>query len=141
MSVLDKKIGPMVFQFPKFDRSQFPTQNHFLAVLVPFLQKLPLGYKFAVEIRNKDWIGNALGNSLRAHNVALVLQDLFYMPRPLELPEDFDPVTSDLIYVRWLGDRKGRRNSAHFFKSSRRSTTERSHVVVICSMYPEECRK
>lgn len=54
MSVLDKKLGPLVFQFPKFDRSQFSTQKHFLAVLEPFLQKLPRGYKFAIEIRNKE---------------------------------------------------------------------------------------
>lgn len=107
MSVLDGKLGPLLFQFPKFDRSQFPTQQSFLAVLEPFLQKLPRSYKFAIEIRNRDWITVVLADVLRRHNVALVLQDLFYMPRPWDLPEGFDPVTADFAYVRWLGDRKG----------------------------------
>jgi uncharacterized protein YecE (DUF72 family) len=107
INVLDRKLGPLVFQLPKFDRAQFPTLQHFLAVLVPFLSKLPHGYKFAVEIRNKNWINAALADVLRTHNVALVLQDLPYMHRPWELPENFDPITADFAYVRWLGDRKG----------------------------------
>lgn len=36
-----------------------------------------------------------------------MLQDLFYMPRPWEFLANFDPVTADFVYVRWLGDRKG----------------------------------
>ena len=29
------------------------------------------------------------------------------MPRPAELFENFDPITADFAYIRWLGDRKG----------------------------------
>ncbi len=29
------------------------------------------------------------------------------MPRPTQLFEKFDPITTDFTYVRWLGDRKG----------------------------------
>ncbi len=29
------------------------------------------------------------------------------MPRPWEMKERFDPITTDFAYVRWLGDRKG----------------------------------
>jgi uncharacterized protein YecE (DUF72 family) len=107
INVLDRKLGPLVFQFPKFDRSQFATQQHFLAVLESFLQKLPRDYRFAVEIRNKDWINPTFTGVLRTHKVALVLQDLLHMPRPWELPDNLDFITADFAYVRWLGDRKG----------------------------------
>ena len=41
MDLLGPKLGPIVFQFPAFDRWKFPSQKHFLDVLVPFLSKLP----------------------------------------------------------------------------------------------------
>ena len=52
MDILGPKLGPMLFQFPSFDRWKFPTQDHFLAVLIPFLKKLPASHKFVFEIRN-----------------------------------------------------------------------------------------
>jgi len=56
MDILGPKLGPMVFQFPFFDRWKFPKQDGFLAVLAPFLKKLPADHKFAVEIRNLSLI-------------------------------------------------------------------------------------
>src|SRR6267378_4076872 len=47
MDILGPKLGPMVFQFPLFDRWKFPKQDSFLAVLTPFLKKLPADHKFA----------------------------------------------------------------------------------------------
>jgi len=44
---------------------------------------------------------------LRQHNVALALTDTSFVPRPWEMKEKFDLITSDFAYVRWLGDRKG----------------------------------
>jgi uncharacterized protein YecE (DUF72 family) len=107
MSLLGGKLGPMVFQFPSFDRWKFPTQDHFLAVLIPFLKKLPAHHKFVVEIRNKKWLDTKFVDVLREHNVALALTDTSFMPRPWELKEKLDMVTADFLYVRLLGDRKG----------------------------------
>ncbi len=44
--------------------------------------------------------------SLEPSNVALALTDISRMPRPWE-KKQFDWVTTDFVYVRWLGDRKG----------------------------------
>src|SRR5437899_10024368 len=106
MDILGPKLGPMVFQFPSFDRWKFPTQDSFLAVLIPFLKKLQADYKFVVEIRNKKWLDAKFGDVLREHNVALALTDTSFMPRPWEMKEKFDLTTADFTYVRWLGDRK-----------------------------------
>jgi len=59
---------------------------------VPFLAKLPNSYKFAIEIRNRNWLDAEFATLLRARSVALVLQDRSWMPSPSELK--FDPITA-----------------------------------------------
>ena len=107
MDSLGDKLGPLLFQFGYFNQKAFKTQADFLAVLKPFLKKLPKGYQFAVEIRNKNWLDAVLADVLRERGVALALIDQSWVPRPWELKETFDLVTADFTYVRWLGDRKG----------------------------------
>ena len=106
MDILGPKLGPMVFQFPHFDRWKFPKQDSFLAVLAPFLKKLPADHKFVVEIRNKNWLDEKFADVLRKCNVALALTDTSFVPRPWEMKEKVDLITADFCYVRWLGDRK-----------------------------------
>ena len=47
-----------------------------------------------------------LTDLLREYNVALALTDISRMPRLWE-KKRFEWVTTDFVYVRWLGDRKG----------------------------------
>jgi uncharacterized protein YecE (DUF72 family) len=107
--LLQEKLGPMVFQFPYFNKKAFKSCGEFLWRLNIFMAKLPkLGdYKFAVEIRNASWLDAKFAATLRGHGVALVLQDQAWMPRPSVLFEKFDPITASFTYIRWLGDRKG----------------------------------
>ena len=105
MDLLGDKLGPMLLQFPYFNRSVFTSGSQFLARLKPFLKRLPRGRKFAVEIRNKSWLDTSFAELLREHGVALALQDQSWMPMPWEYK--FDLITADFAYVRWLGDRKG----------------------------------
>jgi uncharacterized protein YecE (DUF72 family) len=107
MELLGPKLGPMLFQFGYFNKKAFKGAGEFLERLKAFLKKLPKDHRFAVEIRNKAWLDARFAEALRAHNVALVLQDQVWMPRPAELFDKFDPVTADFSYTRWLGDRKG----------------------------------
>ena len=107
MEALGEKLGPLLFQFGKFDKTMFRSLDDFLGRLVPFLKRLPKEHKFAVEIRNKDWLVPKLADVLLEDGVALTLIDQGWMPRPWEMKDKFDLITSDLTYVRWLGDRKG----------------------------------
>jgi len=104
VGILGPKLGPIVFQFPFFNRSIFRDRHEFLDRLVPFLAKLPKSQKFAIEMRNRDWLDAEFADLLRDHRIALVLQDRSFMPSPTELK--FDPITADWTYIRWLGDRK-----------------------------------
>jgi uncharacterized protein YecE (DUF72 family) len=107
MDILGSKLGPMIFQFPSFDRWKFPKQDSFLDVLTPFLKKLPADHKFVIEIRNKNWLDAGFAEMLREHKIALALTDTSFVPRPWEMKDKFDMITADFAYVRWLGDRKG----------------------------------
>jgi uncharacterized protein YecE (DUF72 family) len=107
MDLLGDKFGPLLLQFGYFNKKTFVGVNDFLARLRPFLKKLPKDHKFAVEIRNKNWLVPQFVETLREHSVALALIDQSWMPRPAQWFEKFDPITTDFTYVRWLGDRKG----------------------------------
>ena len=109
MDLLREKLGPMLLQFPRFDKYAFNNVAEFLPRLHFFLKRaqgMSTG-KFAVEIRNKSWLDARFADALREYNVALVLNDTSFVPRPWEMKEQFDLVTADFLYVRWLGDRKG----------------------------------
>ena len=56
MDLLGDKLGPLLLQFGYFNKKAFVGVNDFLARLKPFLKKFPKDHKFAVEIRNKNWL-------------------------------------------------------------------------------------
>ena len=107
MGLLGEKLGPLLLQFRWFNKCVIQADEFFLRLRF-FLQRLkdlPTN-RFVVEIRNKAWLDKRLTDLLREYNVALALTDISRMPRPWE-NKQFDFVTTDFVYVRWLGDRKG----------------------------------
>ena len=101
------KLGPLLLQFPYFNRTKFKSGAEFVARLRPFLKKLSKRHQFALEIRNKNWLDARFTDLLREHHVALAVIDQAWMPGITELTQLLDPITSSFTYVRWLGDRKG----------------------------------
>jgi len=106
MDLLGDKLGPLLLQFGYINKKAFVGVNDFLARLKPFLKKFPKDHKFALEIRNKNWLVPQFVEALRERGVALALIDQSWMPRPAQWFEKLDPITADFSYVRWLGDRK-----------------------------------
>jgi uncharacterized protein YecE (DUF72 family) len=101
----DDKLGPLLLQFTYFYKESFKAGEEFLTRLRLLLAKLPKGYRFTAEIRNKNWLNERSADVLRKHNVALALQDQLWMPLPARMK--FDCITADFTYVRLLGNRKG----------------------------------
>ena len=93
MSHLNGKLGPMVLQFDyTFRADQFE-------VLARFLERLPKELRYAVEVRHRGWLKREdFFELLSTHRVALVLADIYYMPK-------LDKTTTDFVYIRWLGNR------------------------------------
>lgn len=93
MQALGDKLAVLTLQFA-YDF----TPDYFNA-LEAFLGALPKGVRYAVEVRNRGWLNPEFGEMLSERRVALVLQDLHYMPR-------LDWITADFTVIRWLGRRK-----------------------------------
>ena len=70
-----------------------------MGVLEDFLKRLPAGFRYAVEVRHRSWLGSNLPEMLHERGVALTLIDYPRMPRMQE-------ATADFSYIRWLGDRR-----------------------------------
>ena len=105
MSLLDQKLGPMLFQFPHFNNKISLRPEEFLQRLRNFLPKLPEDFQFALEIRNKAWIVPEFLDLLRKYRVSFALIDHPWMSRPSNLLNNGEIVTSDFVYIRLLGDR------------------------------------
>jgi uncharacterized protein YecE (DUF72 family) len=108
MNLLKEKRGPLLMQFPRFSKFQFKDGIEFLVRLRDFLKGAPGDGKknLVIEIRNPAWLDNLFVAEMREQGVTLALTDTSFMPRPWELKKPLDLITSDFLYVRWLGDRK-----------------------------------
>ncbi len=106
MALLGDKCGPLVLQFPYFNRKAFTERAPFLDRLCAFLDELPAGFRYAVELRNKNWVDEELLDALRSRSIAFVLLDLIYMPHPDEFMPGLDLLTTDFTYTRLIGNRK-----------------------------------
>jgi uncharacterized protein YecE (DUF72 family) len=96
------QVGVLLFEFGSFAQNVFATAADFVETLDPFLSSLPPGWRYAVEIRNADFLGPRYFDCLRAHNVAHVYNAWTRMPgikEQLALPGS---QTSDLIVTRAL---------------------------------------
>lgn len=49
-------LGLIQVEFGTFNKSTFPKSNDFFARLDPFLTSLPEGFRYAVEIRNPEYL-------------------------------------------------------------------------------------
>jgi uncharacterized protein YecE (DUF72 family) len=96
------QVGPLIFEFGTFNKQTFPTVAHFLAVLEPFLEALPAGFRYATEIRNENYLTPQYLEVLASHNVAHVFNAWTRMPALDEQAQIHDAFTADFTVVRAL---------------------------------------
>jgi uncharacterized protein YecE (DUF72 family) len=106
ISGLDDRLGPILLQFPYFNKKVFSSKAPFFERLDNFLSQLPNQFRFAVELRNKNWLRQDLHEICTRHRVALAWVDQAWMPGPSQWFEITGGPTTDFAYIRWLGDRK-----------------------------------
>ncbi len=106
LELLSDRLGPLLLQFPYFNRNAFASRAQFDKLLQPFLKTLPKEFKFAVEIRNKNWISWDFLEMLRDHSVAFVVVGQAWMPSIDVLARALDLLCGDFFYGRFIGDRK-----------------------------------
>jgi uncharacterized protein YecE (DUF72 family) len=96
------KVGPLIFEFGTFNKSTFPKLDDFLQRLDPFLAALPDGFRYAVEIRNSEYLSPEYLDLLKSRRVAHVFNAWTRMPtldEQIQLPDAF---TADFTVVRAL---------------------------------------
>lgn len=85
-----KKTAVLIFEFGAFGRKSFADVSAFLDRLDPFLAGLPPEFRYAVEIRNPDFLAHDYFACLRSHGVAHVYNAWSKMPElqvQLAIPE------------------------------------------------------
>ena len=92
----------LIFEFGSFSKKAFADVSGFLERLDPFLGQLPSEFRYAVEIRNPDFLERDYFQCLRSHRIAHVFNAWSRMPElryQMALPDSF---TADFIVSRAL---------------------------------------
>jgi len=74
------KIGVLMFEFSRFYPSDYEHGRDFVADLDGFLGKLPKGWPYAIEMRNKAWLVPEYFSCLAQHGVTHVFNSWEAMP-------------------------------------------------------------
>lgn len=78
--VIRDKVGVLMFEFSRFYPSDYEHGRDIAADLEAFLGKLPHGWPYAIELRNKHWLTPEYFGCLARHGVAHVFNSWDAMP-------------------------------------------------------------
>ncbi len=102
---LKEKLGFILLQFPYFNQQTFSGPEPFLQRLEAVLSTFPSDLRFAVELRNKNWIDPRLAEVMERYHGTIALIDHPWMWRPAEMLERLGNPQLESAYIRLLGDR------------------------------------
>lgn len=74
------RVAVIIFEFGTFPKSAFGSTADFLNVLAPLLRTLPPHFRYAVEVRNPDFLESQYFEMLRDQNIAHVFNAWTRMP-------------------------------------------------------------
>lgn len=77
---LGRNLGLMMFEFSSFQPDDFSRGQEFVDRLDAFLDQLPKGFRYGVEIRNANFLQSAYFEMLARHDVAHVFNSWNEMP-------------------------------------------------------------
>ncbi len=98
-----RNVGVLIFEFSRFQSSDYEHGRDFITDLDAFLGKLPPGWPYAVELRNKSWLRSDYFSCLAKHKVTHVFNSWNAMPPVSEQMLLADSRTNpDLVAARFL---------------------------------------
>jgi uncharacterized protein YecE (DUF72 family) len=92
------RVSPLIFEFG----TRGASLREFVRRLEPFLDALPAGFRYAVEIRNREYLTPLYFDCLRAHNTAHVFNAWTRMPALSQQITIAGAFTTDFTVVRAL---------------------------------------
>ncbi len=96
------RVGVLIFEFGTMSRKQDETPSRFYQALDRFLTAIPAGFRYAVEVRNKEFLEPDYFDMLRARGVAHVFNAWTRMPPLEEQTAVEEAYTADFLVARAL---------------------------------------
>jgi uncharacterized protein YecE (DUF72 family) len=96
------RIAVLIFEFGSFSRKSYAEPETFYADLEGFLKQLPRGWRYAVEIRNEEYLQAPYFDLLRRCGVAHVFNAWTRMPPLSKQVEIAEAYTTNFTVVRAL---------------------------------------
>lgn len=104
---MEKKLGPIMFQFEYLNKQKMLSLKAFIDKLSVFFSSAPKKYNYAVEIRNPNYLKKEFFEFLKERDICPVLIEGYYMPHIGELADKFDLASGRALIIRLMGpDRK-----------------------------------
>ena len=97
-----ERVGTLIFEFSQFGVGDWERGREFVAYLDSFLDKLPRGWDYSVEIRNESFLHPRYFEALKTHNVAHTLNSWDRMPPVSEQIRMVGSETADFVTARFL---------------------------------------
>jgi uncharacterized protein YecE (DUF72 family) len=97
-----ERVAALIFEFGSFPKQIYRSATEFLERLDPFLASLPPQFRYAVEIRNPEFLGPEYFDCLRGRGVAHVFNAWTRMPAIGEQAAFPDAYTADFTVARAL---------------------------------------
>ena len=97
-----ERVGTLIFEFSEFGKGDWERGREFVAYLDSFLDKLPKGWDYSVEIRNESFLHPRYFEALKIHNVAHAFNSWDRMPPVSEQIRMIGSETADFVTARFL---------------------------------------
>ena len=103
LTLMENKLGPIMFQFEYLNKKKMPSMNLFYDKLHEFISRAPKGYRYAVEIRNPNYLSPVFFKFLEENGLGYVYLEGYYMPHIGDVFAKFQPATTDFCIIRLHG--------------------------------------
>lgn len=73
-------LGALIFQFGYLNKQMMTSQKDFLESVSKFVSEIPSGFTYAIETRNQNYLNIPYFDMLKAHSLAHVFLQGYWMP-------------------------------------------------------------
>ena len=101
--LLGDHVGPLMFQFEYLNKTKMTGLTHFIELLEVFIQGLPTGFQYCIEIRNPNYLKDRYFDFLAEQNLGHVFLQGYYMPPIFEVYENFKGKLVSPVVIRLHG--------------------------------------
>jgi len=104
---LESHLGPLMFQFEYLNKQKMATQAEFQDRFQTFISQCPREYRYAMEIRNPNYLNDAYFNFLNQSELFHVFLEGYYMPPITKVFHEHSTAIQGATVIRLHGpDRK-----------------------------------